>query len=123
MGPSKVTFSHPGRTIEPTGARSGMGQEALFGAPESDDGFGSTPADISRTRNGPLLPLSTHCQMPARGFAGSFGGPVAEGRNRDPMPPSPPSLDTTAPSSTDVNVPIGARMIDPIEHLASSTPR
>jgi hypothetical protein len=36
---------------------------------------------------------------------------VAVGRNRDPMPPNPPSLDTAAASSADVHVPIGARMI------------
>jgi len=33
------------------------------------------------------------------------------GRNSDPMPPNPPSLDTAAASSPDVHVPIGARMI------------
>src|SRR5262245_30265648 len=32
-------------------------------------------------------------------------------RKSDPMPPSPPSLDTAAASSADVQVPIGARMI------------
>src|SRR5262249_23337292 len=32
-------------------------------------------------------------------------------RNSDPMPPSPPSLDTAAANSAEVQVPIGARMI------------
>jgi hypothetical protein len=36
---------------------------------------------------------------------------AAVGRNSDPMPPNPPSLDTAAASSADMHVPIGARMI------------
>src|SRR5262245_13418129 len=32
-------------------------------------------------------------------------------RNKVPMPPRPPSLDTAAASSADVQVPIGTRMI------------
>src|SRR5262249_19355952 len=36
---------------------------------------------------------------------------AAKLRNRVPMPPSPPAFDTAAASSTEVQVPIGARMI------------
>src|ERR1700687_4280582 len=32
-------------------------------------------------------------------------------RKSDPMPPSPPSLDTAAASSADVQVPVGARVV------------